>query len=563
MPKKAQVENAMTLNVDELERRIEHEMRQHTVPGFALAIVQGKEVVYARGFGVTSVEDAGLPVTPHTLFCSGSISKPLTGVTVMRLVEHGALDLDVPVTEYLPWLASNLPDLAGAITLRRLLSHTSGLFGTGGNVGPRDLTGLEAFIREAVPLAPFVAPPGTVFEYCNLGIDLAGLIVEIVTGKYFPEVVQEQVLRPLHMERTTYDRTVAMTYPVALPHLTGPDDTVRVQHRMFDSAAANPSGQVMASTLDLANLAIMLLNNGEFGNERVLSPSSVREMLRPRARLYDPADSGYGLTFWVLKHSGLTWVTHAGLLTPYLCELSLIPDRGIGVVFQCNITNDFNPYAVRRSMIDDLLGFPAQPRTSASLPIAPLETDPSGYTGTYLSLAAGLATLGLADNGLTLEREGEVLTLRAVREHLFVSESGEASVGFVPGEGRIEYFMLDEHAYRRFEGDPYRTAYAEVAVCDSWAKRSRDSAEGACVRGRGENVRITPREARTVTAYVEWDPQTKLYVGIVPGIPGAHTQAATLDELRQNLKEVVELCVEEHGVEMPHFVGIQQIEIEV
>ncbi|OGU57932.1 MAG: hypothetical protein A2V66_15725 [Ignavibacteria bacterium RBG_13_36_8] len=71
---------------------------------------------------------------------------------------------------------------------------------------------------------------------------------------------------------------------------------------------------------------------------------------------------------------------------------------------------------------------------------------------------------------------------------------------------------------------------------------------------------------KTFTAYVEWDPETKLYVGIIPGIPGAHTQGATLDELNANLKEVVLLCLEENKEEinyLPHFVGLQQIEIAV
>ncbi|HLJ68658.1 MAG TPA: type II toxin-antitoxin system HicB family antitoxin [Chloroflexota bacterium] len=76
-------------------------------------------------------------------------------------------------------------------------------------------------------------------------------------------------------------------------------------------------------------------------------------------------------------------------------------------------------------------------------------------------------------------------------------------------------------------------------------------------------MQTTPREVKTFTAYVEWDPETQLYVGIVPGIAGAHTQAATLDELQQNLKEVLELCFEEQAVDVPHFVGIQQIEIEI
>lgn len=69
---------------------------------------------------------------------------------------------------------------------------------------------------------------------------------------------------------------------------------------------------------------------------------------------------------------------------------------------------------------------------------------------------------------------------------------------------------------------------------------------------------------RTFTAYIEWDPETKLYVGVVPGLPGAHTQAATLDELRENLKEVIELCLEEwkgDPEELPRFVGVQQIEV--
>ncbi len=69
---------------------------------------------------------------------------------------------------------------------------------------------------------------------------------------------------------------------------------------------------------------------------------------------------------------------------------------------------------------------------------------------------------------------------------------------------------------------------------------------------------------KTVTAYVEWDPDTRLYVGVVPGLPGAHTQGKTLDELQKNLKEVLELCLEEHGLtpeELPRFVGLQQIEL--
>src|SRR5438093_8086977 len=114
------------LNVRALEQRIADAMGAAGVPGLALAVVQGDEVVYARGFGVTSVEDGGLPVTPQTLFRIGSTTKPLTGTAVMRLVEAGQLDLDRPVRDRLDWFALSEPG-AERVTLRMLMSHTAGL----------------------------------------------------------------------------------------------------------------------------------------------------------------------------------------------------------------------------------------------------------------------------------------------------------------------------------------------------------------------------------------------------------------------------------------------------
>ena len=76
-------------------------------------------------------------------------------------------------------------------------------------------------------------------------------------------------------------------------------------------------------------------------------------------------------------------------------------------------------------------------------------------------------------------------------------------------------------------------------------------------------MQTQPHSVQTFTAYVEWDTETQLYVGTVPGIPGAHTQGASLDELQRNLKEVLELCIEEHSFDQaPHFVGIQQVEVD-
>src|SRR5690554_2371246 len=107
------------LNYQRLEKDIQEQMRAARVPALSLAVIQDLEVVYARGFGVTSVEDGGLPVTPQTLFRIGSITKPLTGTAIMHLVEAGKLDLDRPVSEYLDWFSLSDPAATGHVTLRR------------------------------------------------------------------------------------------------------------------------------------------------------------------------------------------------------------------------------------------------------------------------------------------------------------------------------------------------------------------------------------------------------------------------------------------------------------
>src|SRR5919109_3075992 len=207
------------LDVDRLEGHIRAELLRRQVPGLAVAVVQGHELLYAQGFGVTNTEDAGLPVTPRTLFRIASVTKPLTATAIMRLVDSGALALDVPVTEYVPWLRFSEQGAAGRVTLRMLLSHTSGL-STGQTVlhGRRDPKGLEDYIRHEVPRLPLVAPPGTIPAYSNANANIAGFVAEVVAGKPFAGVVQELVFEPLEMHRSTFDPLMALTYPLAHGH---------------------------------------------------------------------------------------------------------------------------------------------------------------------------------------------------------------------------------------------------------------------------------------------------------------------------------------------------------
>ena len=158
------------LNIYRLEQQIAEDMGAANVPGLSLAVVEGNEVVYARGFGVTSLEDGGKSVTPETLFRIGSITKPHTGTAVMRLVDEGRLDLNAPVRLYLDWFTLSDEEMADRVTLRHLLSHTAGLptewTGFGGVMrllGQLDWRGETAncpfcYYHTVIPLGPIGGP---------------------------------------------------------------------------------------------------------------------------------------------------------------------------------------------------------------------------------------------------------------------------------------------------------------------------------------------------------------------------------------------------------------------
>lgn len=193
------------LDLAGLAAHITERIRVGHVPGLAIAVVQGEEVVYTNGFGVTSLEEGGVPVTPRTLFHIGSTTKPLTGTMILRLVEAGTLDLDRPVGDYARDLQFSVPGVERTITMRMLLSHTSGLQSTAAYFGRRDPDGLAREMRETLVTRSFVAPPGTVYSYSNDGLHLAGYLAELATGESFDQLMHRLVFAPLAMAHTTYD----------------------------------------------------------------------------------------------------------------------------------------------------------------------------------------------------------------------------------------------------------------------------------------------------------------------------------------------------------------------
>ncbi len=445
--------------VYQLEQQILQRMQAQKVPGLALAVVKDEEIIYARGFGVTSMEaDSGLPITPQTLFLIGSTAKPLTGTAIMRLVEAGKLDLDLPVHTYVDWLRFHKEGAERVITLRMLMSHTAGLHSSVDAFGRHDTDALAVYVREQIPQRLFVAPPGKVYFYSNDGLIIAGYIAEVVSGRYFPDLMQQLVFDPLEMGRTTYDTTVAMTYPLALEHDWLEDGTVRVLHRFVDNMAGSPAGPApMSTVLDLANFAILHLNQGRFRGKQILAPESVKAMHTQQVAFHTANDAGYGLTFRMETYKGKQLLWHNGLARATTSIFCLVPEERVGVMMLFNgLFASFGAPGIVYALIDQLLELPEQ--TTEPQFVEPDTTMWPCYTGTYLGVRGGLATIERTEAGLQLDFNGDLIQLRALRSDLYVGLTAQGvirvSVGFLSEEeGPVQWITVNGFPMQRFERD--------------------------------------------------------------------------------------------------------------
>jgi CubicO group peptidase (beta-lactamase class C family) len=300
---------------------------QHDVPGVMLGILHGGEVKIA-GFGVTNV-DHPLEVTDQTLFQIGSISKTFSGTLIMKMVENGEIDLDATVRSTLPDFRVADEDASEKVTIRHLMTHTSGWFGdffldTGqGDDAPARYVSEMAELEQ---LAPF----GQVWSYNNSGFVLLGRIIEVISGKSYQEALREAILEPLGLKNTFFDPGDVITYRFATGH-----DEGQVARPWPLPRAVYPAGGITCSAHDLLAYAQFHMGNGLLVNgERLLEKESLAQMQTPAA------------TVWKKEQWGLTWavddtydarlVSHGGGTVGQVSQLIFAPDREFAVVVFTN-----------------------------------------------------------------------------------------------------------------------------------------------------------------------------------------------------------------------------------
>jgi CubicO group peptidase (beta-lactamase class C family) len=310
------------------------EIRKANAPGAVVSIVQGGQLVYAMGYGVQDLASGAAIDAQRSLFRVASISKLFTATAVMQLVEQGELDLHADVNTYLKDV--QIPATFGKpITLTHLLTHTSGF---DPDQDPNDLT---ADANTVLPLGTFLArrmpdrihPPGTVFNYCNYCLALAGYVVQQESGLPFETYIDQHILAPLGMTRSSFRQPppADLINDVAMGYLPVQGKLVAQTDVYFDDA---PDGSLVATAPDMAQFMIAILQDGRLGSQRILRADSVRTMERQH---FDAGDGEHrvGLVFFLdsanASASGHDTVSHSGTVPGIQSLLTLVPDAGFGV----------------------------------------------------------------------------------------------------------------------------------------------------------------------------------------------------------------------------------------
>ncbi|MGH7525291.1 MAG: serine hydrolase domain-containing protein, partial [Gemmatimonadales bacterium] len=314
-----------------LDGYLPYALQRGEVAGAVVVVVKDGEVLLQKGYGYADV-DARIPVDPKTtLFLPGSVSKLFTWTAVMQLVERGKLDLDRDVNQYLDF---TIPPAFGApVTLRHLLTHTPGFEEVNKNLFSTDSTGVEsldAFVKGWVPTRIF--PPGRVPAYSNYATAVAGYIVQRVSGEPFEEYVERHIFAPLGMERSTFRQPL----PAGLKAgMAKGYDVASEEPKPFEMVIPGPAGSLSATGEDMGRFMIAHLQNGRYGDRKILQPETAKLMHRTSLTIL-PAVNRMVLGFYESNRNGRRAIAHGGDTYVFHSDLHLFIDDGVGIYISLN-----------------------------------------------------------------------------------------------------------------------------------------------------------------------------------------------------------------------------------
>lgn len=319
-----------------IEEKVEARRKELGIPGMSLAIVKDGQVIYSKGLGYKDLENK-IAVTPDTQFAIGSATKAFTAMTVLMAQDEGKLSLDDSPKKLLPYFKMYDADTDKNITIRDLLSHSSGLNRT-------DLAMITGRLNrgELIRVAAQAKPTAKLrekFQYQNLMFTAAGEIAAAAEKKPWDKLVPERVFKPLGMTNSTVSikqMEKARDHSFGYSYNFDTKETRRLPFREIVQVA--PAGSINSSATDMAKWLGFILEGGTVNGKRIVSEKGFAEWLKPQMKITPDGKMSYGLGWFLQDWNGMKVVQHGGNIDGFNSMVALIPEKKIGFVMLTNVS---------------------------------------------------------------------------------------------------------------------------------------------------------------------------------------------------------------------------------
>ncbi len=313
--------------VQALQPFVEREIAEKELPGLSIAIIDDQQIVWAQGFGMADPQKAK-PATARTVYRIGSVSKLFTDIGIMQLVERGELNLDAPITDYLPDFRPRNP-FATPITLRQLMSHRSGLLREPpvGNYFETSQPSLAATVR-SLNETELVFEPNTHTKYSNAAIAVVGYLLEARSHQPFAKYLKGSVLDRMGLTHSSFEPDPNVIGDLAKAEMWTYDG-LKFAAPTFQLGMA-PAGSMYSTVTDLGHFLSVLMAHGQTNDGALLKPETIEQMWSPQ--FSNPGGRVFGLGFMVRSLDGHRLVGHGGAIYGFATTLDLLPEDKVGVV---------------------------------------------------------------------------------------------------------------------------------------------------------------------------------------------------------------------------------------
>jgi len=427
--KTAEKNNSSSAMLDFLDT-IDKEMKLKNISGLSIAVADSDRILYSDGFGFSNKREHRY-FSDETVSNIGSVSKLLTATAIMKLVEEGKLDLDAPVSTYIPEFAPrSSAEFKSRVTVRMLLNHQSGLESDGfydfflGYNKPEDAEHSYRRVVDAVNLSGMVREPYTIFSYCNMGYSLLGVILERLHGTDFQTAVDDLVFNPMGMNDSTFIIDQVDDERMASGYSNGKEVSIPYIRDM-------PAGSLNTCAKDMGLYLRNILSTYK-NNTGLLERDTLLEMFTPsNESVSNDLDFKIGLGWWIVDLDVLPGeyiLGHGGDLPPFHSLLAVLPERDLAVFIMVNSVDGVGSFSLTDILAQAVRTFSKVKRQSPVKP-APVDSQIVNAPEAAMMELPGYyaSSSGLAE----IKTQGNKLKIFAFNHwfDLYAREDGTMSMG--------------------------------------------------------------------------------------------------------------------------------------